>query len=176
MAYMSRLSDYVRSCVAGEAIQEGKPIRLTTSGVRNELPVAMLAQANQVTGVFVAMVPPDDFARPTDSIMYTAGGKLTVNKWANYNDPVHSRTIYDVGRSALWNPTLASGELTQAHRGCTVALPAGTFTDVTAIRVPGSLIAVGAGVWVTTTNEAIAVGFVEEYNDANQVLIVTIRQ
>lgn len=179
MAYVSRFSDVVKPAVAGESIQEGRAVSLGASGVRRDLAVAMLAASGVISNVYVAMVPPDDYARPTDSRLYTMGNTLNFNQWSNtaYSDPVHTSTLYDVGKSALWNPTLLSGELLQAHRGGSYAVPSGAYVDSAAIKVPGAKIAVTtSGQWIATANEGNAVGTVDEYNAANGVLIFTLKQ
>lgn len=175
MAYVARLSDYVRGGVVASNMQEGLAVVVAASGQRNELPNLAQAPASSVHNVFILFKNPDDFARPTDAAMYTAPGVRVVNLNLGFQEPIKTSTVYNVGKSVLWNPTLVSGELGQAHRGGTYAVPAGTFVDVTAIKVPGSLIAVGAnGQWITTTDKTIAVGMVEEYNTVNEVLIFSL--
>lgn len=179
MAYIARLPDYSRGAVAGETMLEGLAVKLTTSGtgVRNELPVAMKASANQVNNIGIVIVPPDDFSRPTDETMYTATKSTVVqpnsaNGWSN---PVRTRTLYEVGKSTLWNPTLASGELALVMRGGTFAVPSGAFIMSANIRIPGNMVRVGSGgLWEYTATEAEAVGMVEEFNAVNQVLIFTL--
>lgn len=173
MAHVSRLSDYNRGGVVGETMQEGLAVVMTQSGVRNELPVLMKAGANAMNAGIV-IKSPDDFSRPTDELMYTAPGTRVVNFNSGFSEPIHTRTVYDVGKSTLWNPTLVSGELATMQRGGTYAIPSGTYTDSDNIRVPGNQIAVGAGgVWVYTSG-ANAVGVVEEYQPANDTLVITL--
>ena len=179
MAYVARLSDYSRGAVAGESIQEGLAVTLTTSGtgVRNELPVAMKASQNQVNNIGIVFVPPDDFSRPTDSTLYTATKSTVVhpNSASGWSDPTRTRTLYEVGKSTLWNPTLASGELALVQRGGTYAVPSGCFIMSADIRIPGNMIRVGTGgLWEYTATESQAVGMVEEFNAVNQVLIFSL--
>lgn len=180
MAYVSRLADYVRGGVVGEALTEGMAVRLTTSGtgVRNELPVIMKATSAQVNGVGIVIVPPDDFPRPTDSTMYTATNRAvqTPNAATGWSDPYRTRTLYSVGKSTLWNPTLASGELGLVMRGGTFAVPSGLFVQSANIKIPGNMIKASAttGLWEYTATESEAVGIVEEYNAVNQVLIFSL--
>lgn len=179
MAYVSRLSDMVRGGVVGaDGLQEGTAVMLTQSGVRNELPVLMPATAASVGNVFILFAAVDNFARPTPEGMYTAPAFTTIDARANtgWSDPIETLTVYKVGKSVLWNPTLNSGELAQAHRGGTYAVPSGAFVDSADIRVPGNKIAVGANGQWTYTSGANAVGYVEEYNDTNSVLIFTLHQ
>ncbi len=176
MAYVSRLSDYVRGGVVGETLQEGVPVTFTQSGVRNELPVIMGASTNAVNNIGILFVGPDQFARPTDSRMYTVGALAQISPSTGYGDPIQTGiTTYSVGKSVLWNPTLASGELGLVHRGGTYAVPSGTFIDSASIRVPGAMVRVGAGSkWEVTATQAEAVGIVEEYNTVNAVLIFSL--
>ena len=177
MAYVSRLADYVRGGIVGANMQEGVAVILTVSGTRNELPVLMPASQNQVGNIGILFKGPDDFPRPTLDSMYTAPGVQVVNWNSGYNVPVRTETTYQVGKSVLWNPTLVSGEQGLFMRGGTFAVPSGSFIDSANIRVPGNMIRVGSGgLWEYTATEAQSVGFVEEYNDAQGVLIFTLRQ
>lgn len=178
MAYVSRLPQYSRGGVAVIDIQEGRAVTFTQSGARNDLPNVQFATANAVKNVFVAIVPPDQFARPTLEGMYTAG-RLTQlpspDKITNWQLPMESGVYYLKGKSVFENPTLKSGELVALMRGVTVAVPSGAYVDSTDIKVPGSLVKVGAsGMWETTTTESQAVGVVEEFNTTNSHLIFTV--
>lgn len=176
MAYVARLSDYVRGgVVVDAALQEGSPVTFTQSGVRNELPGITAASAGMVNNVGVLILGPDQFPRPTDVRMYTVGNLAQIDPSTGYHDPFQTITTYNVGRSTLWNPTLVSGELGLLERGGTYAVPSGTFTDSAAIRVPGAMIKVGTGPkWEVTTSQTDAVGVTEEYNTVNGVLIFTL--
>lgn len=175
MAYVARLSDYVRGGVLTTDLQEGVPVTFTQSGTRNELPGIAGATANAVNNIGILFKGPDDFPRPTDSRMYTASRLATIDPNSGYADPVYTTTQYNVGKSTLWNPTLVSGELGLVHRGGTYAVPSGTFNDSAAIRVPGAMVKVASGnKWDVTTTQSEAVGVVEEYNTVNSVLIFTL--
>jgi len=176
MAYEARLSDYVRGGVVVDAtMQEGVPVTITQSGARNALPGLTAASVGQVNNVGILFKGPDNFSRPTDARMYTASNLARLNPGSGYGDPIDTTTVYHVGKSNLWNPTLVSGELGNMHRGGTYAVPAGTFTDGAPIRVPGAMIKVGSGnKWEVTATQADAVGMVEEYNTTNSVLIFTL--
>lgn len=179
MAYVARLSDLVRGGVAGANLQEGLAVRLTQSGLHADLPVFELANAGEVGNVFILFAAVDNFERPTDAGMYTANWYTTENRFdnASYTDPIETRTVYKVGMSVLWNPTIPEGALAQGHRGGTYAVPSGAFVDSVNIRVPGNKIAVGAdGKWTYVATETTAVGYVEEFNTVNQVLIFTLKQ
>jgi hypothetical protein len=177
MAYQARLSDYVRGGVVLDAsLVEGTPVTFTQSGVRNELPNITAATAGMVNNVGILFVGPDQFPRPTDARMYTVGALAQIDPSTGYRDPINTNiTTYNVGKSTLWNPTLTSGELGLVMRGGSYAVLSGAFTDSAAIRVPGAMIKVGAGPkWEVTTNQADAVGVVEEWNAVNSVLIFTL--
>lgn len=180
MAYVSRLSDVVRGVVAGTNFQEGLAVRLTaaTNTLHGDLPVAQLATAGETTNVFVLMAAVDNFARPTRAVMYTASPSVKIDRNSNYADPIRNLgDQYQVGMSVLWNPTVPSGALAQAHRGGTYAVPSGAFIDSADIRVAGNKIKVGTnGRWEYTAVETDAVGYVEEYNTDNAVLIFTLKQ
>lgn len=175
MAYVARLADYVRGGVVGESMQEGLAVKLTNSGVRNDLPVVMKASQNQVNNIGIVFKNPDDFARPTLEGLYTATYRTTFNQNSGYSEPVKTETNYLVGKSTLWNPTLVSGELALVMRGGTFAVPSGAYIQSANIRIPGNMIRVGTGgLWEYTTTEAEAVGMTEEFNAVNQVLIFTL--
>lgn len=175
MAYVARLSDFVRGGVLAESLQEGVPVIMVQSGVRNELPILTKAPENAVNRVGILFCPPDDFARPTDSRLYTASRLAQISPQSGYSDPVFTKTMYDVGKSVLWNPTLTSGELGQFHRGGTYAVPSGTFVDSANIKSPGNMIKVGStNKWEYTATEAEAVGITEEYNYTLGVLVLTL--
>jgi hypothetical protein len=177
MAYQARLSDYVRGGVVLDAtLIEGTPVTFTQSGVRNELPSITAASVGMVNNVGILMVGPDQFPRPTDARMYTVGALAQINPSTGFHDPIQSGiTTYNVGKSVLWNPTVASGELALVMRGGTYAVTTDSFIDSAGIRVPGAMIKVGAGPkWQVTTSQSDAVGVVEEFNTVNNVLIFTL--
>lgn len=175
MAYVARLSDYVRGGVVGETLQEGVPVVMTQSGVRNELPVLMKAPENSVHRVGILFATPDDFVRPTDEGLYKAGFKTQIDPNSGFGLPVQTQTLYKVGKSTLWNPTLTSGELGQMHRGGSYAVPSGAFVDSANIKVPGNMIKVGStNKWEYTNTESEAVGMTEEYNHTLGVLIFSL--
>ena len=174
MAHVSRLSDVVIPAEVAVSVQEGLAVQIAGDGDHG-LPRLTLAASGARVNVFIAFVPPDQFSRPTENTMYTA-------PWYNqmsdsYNEPVTTRTVYEVGKSTLRNPTMASGELCQAHRGGTYMVPSGTFVDAGNIRVKGTRIKVGAnGQWAETSSDSDAVGFSEGFDTVDQVLILTLSQ
>jgi hypothetical protein len=179
MAYVSRLADYVRGGVVGESILEGLAVVLTTSGagLHGELPVLLKASQNQVGNIGILIKGPDDFTRPTLEGMYTAPSVQVQNWNQGFTTPVRTEVSYQVGKSVLWSPTLVSGELGLFMRGGTFAVPSGAYIMSANIRVPGNMIRVGTGgLWEYTATESQAVGYVEEYQPALDVLIFTLRQ
>ncbi len=175
MAYVARLADYVRGGVVGETMQEGLAVKLTNSGVRNELPFLMKAAQNNVNQIGIVFKSPDDFPRPTLDGMYTVGNTAIRNQYGGFSEPVKTETYYQVGKSTLWNPTLVSGELALMMRGGTFAVPSGVYIMSDNIRIPGSMIRVGTGgLWEYTSTESQAVGETEEFNAVNNVLIFTL--
>lgn len=177
MAYLTRFAHVNRPGIMGSDIVEGSPVKIINSGSASgsDLPKLILADQNETHNVFVVMSAMDDFSRPTDERMYTATWNTSISKVSGYGDPVQTRTLYDVAKSTLWNPTLKSGERAVAHRGVTFAVPSGRYNDTAGIKIPGSLFRVGAnGLWDTTSTAAEAVGTVEQYNAANGVLILNI--
>jgi hypothetical protein len=176
MAYVSRLSDYVRGGVVGGTFQEGLAVKITNSGVHNDLPVFMGASTNDTVNVGILFAVPDQFSRPTDSDLYKASPSVVWNQNNGFSDPIDTgKTFYKVGKSTLWNPTLTSGELGQLHRGGTYAVPSGTFIDSANIRIPGNMIRVGANnQWEYTATQSQAVGVTEEYNTVTESLIFTL--
>jgi hypothetical protein len=179
MAHISRLSDYVKGGVAQDTILEGLFVTATVSGIREELPNVRLAASGTTWPVYVAIVPPDNFARPTDSRMYTAGKLLVFRQDVNtgWADPVVNATYYPQGLSTYEAPTAVSGMLLQLHRDTTVTLTSGCFIDAAGIRVNDALVKVaddGTGRAQLTTNAAVAVGWVEEYDADRKYLTITV--
>jgi len=166
MAHIARLSESVRGAVAGELIQEGRLVRLTVSGVRNDLPVAMLAASGTTRNVYIAMVPPDDFARPTPATMYSAGFSTTLRESGSWGDFVETNTFYRVGLSTLENPFMPSGYLLQAHRETVVTVPSGCVVANASLKTVGSLAKVsddGTGRFEYTTSDSVAVARVVDW-------------
>lgn len=178
MAHVARLSDVVKGGVVGESLKEGAPVKMTTSGIHNDLPVLMKADQNAVKNVYCLMAVPDQFERPTDGDLYKAPWYTKLPRETGYSEPVETgKTYYKVGKSLLRNPTLTSGELGQAHRGGTYAVPSGVFVDSANIRVPGNFIKVGAtNLWEYTATESEACGQVDWYDPADGYLYFTLYQ
>ena len=184
MSYVSRQSDFVMGGVAQDTILEGKLVVASTSGVlsASSLPNVRLAASGTVYPVYVAIVPPDNFVRPTNSAMYTAGYNAVVRADVNtgWGNPIDENyTFYRQGKSTLEAPALASGELVQCHRGGTYTLTSGAWIDVAGIKVNQALVKVaddGTGRFQLTTLQADAIGFVEQYDGSKNYLTVTLKQ
>lgn len=163
MAHIAMSSHFVTGAVAGETFLEGSLVELHASGVRNELPVAMLA-ASGARNVFVALVPPDTFPRPTPADLYTAPWYQSIdarNAEEFLIDSGQRGPYYNIGPSMLLEPTIASGWKVQCHRGGAYTLTANNFVDTAAIRVVGALVSWN-GTKVIQSDTAV-VGFVREY-------------
>ncbi len=177
MAHMTRLSDLIKGGVVGESLQEGRAVKVTNSGIHQDLPILMAADTDALANVHVLMAVPDQFTRPTRSDLYKAPWYTTQPQTTGYGSPVDENvTYYRVGKSVLWNPTITSGELGQAHRGGSYAVQSGAYVMSAGIKVPGSLVKVTTGRWETTTDETKAVGTVDEYNSTLDVLCFTLKQ
>jgi hypothetical protein len=163
-----------RQAVAGVAIVEGKAVKVSNSGLRNDLPTAALAAVNDVVGVYIAFMPPDNFPRPSASSWYTAPQQNIQRLLddSTYTDPTETETFYRVPRSMWKQPTVPSGELVALHNG-KIGVTAGAFIDVANIRIPGNMVRVGASgllEYTATASEHFAV--VDRYDPDNGVLYV----
>lgn len=171
MAHIAVMAnDYSAGAVAGETFIEGSLVELHASGVRNELPVALLA-ASGATNIFVALVPPDEYPRPTPVDLYTA-------PWYQTLDPRDATEFlidsgqrgpwYNIGPSMLLEPTIASGWLIQCHKGGVYAFTANNFVDSAGLRVPGARLAWnGTKLYASNSN---VVGSVREVRTVNGTL------
>jgi hypothetical protein len=167
MAHVAKLSLHVRPAVTGEQIQEGRLVRLTASGLRRDLPTALLAASGVHLNVYVAFAPPDDFARPTDTNMYTAPWYSVMKESDAWGVNKQAGTFLYEGLSLQDNPIMGSGYLVQAHKGGIYHVPSGCVVDSTEIKVVGNLVKVsddGTGRWEYTASEAAAIGKVVDYN------------
>lgn len=163
-------------CVVKDAagIVEGLAVQLTNSGevngFYNDLPIARPATATATRAVYILEAAPDEFSRPVDSRQYKAGWYTTLN-WndASFSEPLRTPTLYEIGISNLDNPTVPSGFVARAHKGCTVTVKSTCYVDSAGIKVPGALVKVGANAkWEVTTTESEAVGEIREYNSTTQ--------
>lgn len=168
MAWIAMQSNDVSfPAVAGQDLTEGQAVSLSASGVRNDLPVAMLASSGS-RNLFVAICPPDQYPRPTPRGLYTA-------PWFQQIDPRDATEFlvdsgqrgpyYLVAPSLLTAPTVFSGWKVQAHRGGAYALTSACFVDSANIRNIGAAIEWNGTKFTYTTVGANKCGFVREYRD-----------
>jgi len=179
MAHVSRLSDYVEQGVAQDTILEGRLVTTTISGIRGSLPNVRLAASGTIRPVFMAFVPPDNFARPTNALQYTAGNLQVIRGDVNtgWTDPVDSYTMYRQGLSTLEAPVSTSGMLVQLHRHGTYTVTSGCWVPNASLLVNNALFRVatdGTGRLEFTTDNSVAVGWVEEYDGNRNYLTVTL--
>jgi hypothetical protein len=166
MAYVSTKSETVVGSVAGESIMEGRAIVIGASGLRNDLPVATYAPAGTTT-VFLAIIPPDRFPRPTPVGMYNAPESVTFSQFGmTLGELTTDYLFYRIGPSQMEEPTAASGWLLQAHTDGMYTITSGCYVDSANIRLIGSKIRVtGSGRFEYTASGTDAVGYVREYRN-----------
>lgn len=179
MAHVSRLSDYVAQGVAQNTILEGLLVSTSVSGIKGSLPNVLLAASGVVRPVFMAFVPPDNFPRPIDSRQYTAGNLQVFRSDLNtgWVDPIENGTYYRQGLSTYEAPTLTSGMLTQLHRQGTYTVTSGCWVANASLLAREAKFKVaddGTGRLQYTTNDSVAVGWVEEYDATRNYLTVTL--
>lgn len=182
MAYISRLSENIYGGVAQDTIVEGSWVVPSTSGIRGDLRNVQLAASGTTYPAFIAIVPPDNFGRPTNKLMYTATFQATIRADVNtgWSDPVDNYTIYRKGLSSFEAPVLASGMLCQliGDNG-TVTLTSGNIVDSANIKVPGALVKPaddGTGRTQYTAVKSEATGYVEQYDATRGYLTIVIKQ
>ncbi len=168
MAWQAVQSVYVGQGVLGESAGEGLAVKLSASGLHNDLPTAMLATVGDVD-VFVVLATPDEFPRPTPSTLFTYPASSTFPRASTISadqNLIDSRTWYMVGPSMLENPTLASGWKVQLHKGGAYHVPSGRFVDSASIRAAGAHVKVASGgLWTyASASDSARVGYVREYN------------
>jgi hypothetical protein len=171
MAHVAKLDGLVRPSVAGESIQEGRLVRLVASGLRNDLPTALLATSGTTMNVYVAFVPPDNFARPTPDFMYTAPWYNTLQETGTWGNNEQTATFRYEGLSVYENPTAVSGMYLQARRGGIYHVPSGCVVVSANLKVVGNLAKVsddGTGRFEYTSSETGAVAKVVDYNPENE--------
>lgn len=168
MAYVSQHSNTVIGGVASENIPEGRAVVIAASGLKDTLPEVSLASAD-AKNVFVAIIPDDDFPRPTPVQLFDRNHlsqrDIRDSEELGLADPFVSTYI---GPSQKYDPVCASGWVVQLHTGGTYAIPSGHFTTVPAqaaqIKVAND------GKWAVDATGANAVGHVVEVRDGNVYL------
>lgn len=171
MAHEAKLSINVRPAVAGAIIQEGRLVNLTVSGVREDLPTAVLAVSGTRLNTYVAFAPPDNFGRPTPSTLYGATRTSTFyesSAWGNFTE---TDTFYRTGLSTLENPYMVSGYGLLAKSGGIYIVPSGCVVVSSNLKVVGNLAKVsddGTGRFEYTTTESIAIAKVVDWDPSTE--------
>lgn len=172
MANVAMGSTHVIGGIAGEEIREGLAVAVSASGLRNDLPTVTVA-ASGASNVFVAMIPPDRFSRPTPEGMYVAPEYQEFSQFGMaLSDLTTSEKVYRIGPSLLENPVAASGWRLQLHKGGAYTLPSGCFIDESNIRAIGALVKVTNSGMFAYTASANAVGYVREYRDGKLTIVL----
>lgn len=167
MAHEAKLSLVAKPAVAGQSIEEGRLVSLTSSGLHEDLPTALYAASGTSLNVFVAFQPSDNFSRPTPASMFTAlrtSQFYETNPWQNAQE---NGPFYWAGPSTFDDPTLASGYSLLAKLGGIYTVASGCVVDSANIRVVGNLVKVaddGTGRWAYTASETGAIGRVVDWN------------
>lgn len=187
MAYVAMGSTHVTGAVAGENIVEGRAVVMSASGLHLDLPTALLAGAG-ARNVFVAILPPDQFPRPTPQNMFRRNTYVTQGSYGLPNaatgfDPRNSAEFttdsgqngpyYNIGPSMFQEPTALSGFALQLHKGGAYTLTANAYTDSSNIRNAGATVAVGTGgKFEYSVTAAAIVGYVREYRDGRLTIVL----
>jgi hypothetical protein len=173
MAWVAMGSPHVVGAVAGEIVVEGRAVVMSASGLHRDLPTAVLAPAGSMN-VFVAIVPPDRFPRPTPVSMYTPNDLVTFSQVGqSFGELTSDELMYRIGPSMMEQPVALSGWLLQLHKGGAYTLTAGAYTDSTNIRRNGALVTVAAsGLFTYTADSSVAVGYVREWRAGGYLTIV----
>lgn len=174
--HVASRSTTVRGVITASSLVEGIPVKLTDSGVVNslntDLPIVTGAESG-LNPVYILAAAPDDFPRPVDLRQYQAGWRVVSDKTLStgYSEPLEAITRYNIGMSNLYNPTLPSGVVANAHKGGTYTVPNTVFNDTAAIRVVGAYVEVGSNnKWQYTALRTNAVGEVIHYNSETNEL------
>lgn len=178
MAWQAVQSVFVTQGIAGESMGEGLAVKMSASGLHNDVPTAMLATVGDVN-VFCVLATPDEFPRPTPSSLFSYPSSSTFPRASTITGDqnlIESRTWYLVGPSMLGNPTLASGWKVQLHKGGAYMLPSGRFVDSASIRAAGASVKVASGgLWTfASASDSARVGYVREYNADNGSLCIVL--
>lgn len=182
MAIVALQSKTVFGAVAGEPLYTGRAVVIDTTVSGQALPFVRLAPAN-ATNVYVAFIPPDMFARPTPAAMflYTPYVLGITQAYDNANIGYHptqaqpyvieSGQYYMMGPSLLPYAPIPQGWRVQLHRGGAYVIYPDGYVSSTAIRVPGTSVAVAAqGKFVASTSNVV--GVVIDYDAATQAITV----
>lgn len=172
MANVRVMSTYIGQAVAGEQYYEGQAIEIQASGIHYDLATAMKAD-NATKNVFVAIVPPDNFPRPTPLGMYlrpdvsgpTDLGSLSADTPGVGVSGVQpmSNLYVDYAYSMYENPVLYSGMAVQVHRGGVYTVPCSLFEGSPAQG--DDLFVAANGNWDTTGT--VKVGLVQSVSSTH---------
>jgi|FLYL01.1.fsa_nt_gi hypothetical protein len=175
MATMAHISTFTIGAVAGVDIPEGRAVVISTtvSGLHDDLPVVVLAPAN-ATNIYVALMPPDNFPRPTPERMFkrpwaatavNANPAASAGGFTNFHptnaveyaiDSGQYGPMYLLGPSLLLDPIIKTGFLVQLHRGGAYTIGPNAFVDSPQIRVAGATVAVDSvGRFVYSTSNVV---------------------
>lgn len=187
MAHVAMGSLHVIGVALGANMVEGVAVKLSASGIHNELPTAVVAGDGD-KNVFIVLASPDRFPRPTPRDMFlrqdtTVGlpsGSVGHGMQIGF-DPRNAEEFlidsgqrgpyYNIGPSMMQEPTLYSGWMVTLHRGGAYTLTENCFVDSADIRVPGAGVKVGAnGKFVYATTNVV--GYVREYRGDGKITIV----
>ena len=166
MAHEAKLSLNVRPAIAQSLIQEGRLVSLIASGVRDDLPSAVLATSGVRLNTYVAFIPPDNFSRPTPSTLFTAPRTSTFYETGTWGNFVETDTFYRVGPSTLENPFLTSGWGLLAKDKGVYTVPSGCVVTSASLKIAGTLVKVSddnTGRWEATLLESVAIGKVVDW-------------
>jgi hypothetical protein len=173
MAFVSMQSVHITGGVAGQDIVEGLAVVMSASGLHGDLPTVMIASSGS-KNVFVALIPPDQYPRPTPKGMFARNWYQRINPRNAEEfliDTGQRGPFYLVGPSLLTEPTAYSGWVLELHKGGAYTLTSGNFVDSANIRVNGNTVAVGAGgKFVYSTSNVV--GYVREWRDGKLTIVL----
>jgi hypothetical protein len=176
MAFVAMQSTHITGGVAGENLIEGLAVTMSASGLHNDLPTVMIA-ASGSKNVFIAMVPPDQYPRPTPQGMFSRNyfNKIDPRNAAEFLiDSGQNGPYYLVGPSLLNQPTVLSGWMVQLHKGGAYHLTPACFVDSADIRNAGATVCVTTGGKFAYSTSNV-VGYVREYRDGNVTIVLDAR-
>ena len=173
MAFVSMGSTHVTGAVAGQDITEGYCVELSVSGIHADLPTALVA-ASGAKNVFIAIMSPDQFPRPTPAGMFARPWNSSINPRNATEfliDSGQRGPYYLISPSLLTAPVIASGWMLQCHKGGAYTLQAGAFHDSASIRSAGATVCVGASGKLAYSTSNV-VGYVREYRDGKLIVVL----
>lgn len=130
------------ACVAAANIVAGRLVRLGNNA-NGALPLASPVTTAGVTrNVYVALPEPDGMPRPTDerellAADYAVGDATVGTGWQT--EP-QTYTLYRVGLSNQWSPTIKAGMRMLAAKGGVVLVQPAAYVDSAGIKQEGALV------------------------------------